>query len=291
MKIAKRILLFLIVNFFVIMMISIVLRLFHIQPYLNAYGLDYPSLMVFCLIWGMGGAFISLALSRKMAKWMMRIHLIHKDSSNSDERQLSDMIERLSRDAGLRHVPEVGIFQSAQPNAFATGPTQARSLVAVSTGLLTRMNKDQLEGVLAHEISHIANGDMVTMTLLQGIVNAFVMFLARALAYTISSRGRGRGSSFYMLTFLFQAVFMILGSTVVAGFSRFREFRADKGGADLTSKEKMISALKALQGTMTKESEKSALNAFMISRPSNLGLLRLFATHPPLEERIKKLQA
>ncbi|CCB89677.1 protease HtpX [Simkania negevensis] len=301
MRFVKRIFLFLIINFLVVMTISTVLSVLGVKPYLNSYGLDIRSLMIFCVIWGMGGALISLALSRKMAKWLMRVQVIDPTRATGADLALTTTVERLARNAGLSASPEVGIFHSSEPNAFATGPSQKRALVAVSTGLLDKMSDSEIEAVLGHEITHISNGDMVTMTLIQGIVNAFVMFLARILAYALSALGRGdnrRGSfmSFYLLTFVFEILFMILGSMVVAFFSRRREFRADLGGAMLSSKDKMIGALERLK-SFSKEGRRNpeqnsqaAINAMMISRPSKLGLLRLFATHPPLDERIKHLR-
>lgn len=301
MRLAKRIFLFLLINFLVVMTLSIVLSVLGVKPYLTSYGLDIRSLMIFCLIWGMGGALISLALSRKMAKWLMRVQIIDPARATGAQLALTTTVARLARNAGLSAIPEVGIFNSLEPNAFATGPSQKRALVAVSTGLLERMSDSEIEAVLGHEITHISNGDMVTMTLIQGIVNAFVMFLARILAYALSALGRGdnrRGSfmSFYLLTFVFEFLFMILGSMVVAFFSRRREFRADLGGAMLSSKDKMIGALERLK-SFSKVSEKApqqnsqaAINAMMISRPNKLGLLRLFSTHPPLDERINHLR-
>jgi heat shock protein HtpX len=196
-------------------------------------------------------------------------------------------------------MPEVGIYNSPEVNAFATGPSRRRSLVAVSSGLLGRMSQDELEGVLGHEISHVANGDMVTMTLIQGVVNAFVMFLARVLAYVFSGLGnRDKSSSgsymmFNILVFVFQIVFMILGSLVVAAYSRFREFRADKGGASLAGREKMISALQALQKLQEirdQKAEKPAFQSMKISHQERNGLVALFATHPSLELRIQRLK-
>src|SRR5690606_37107750 len=176
---AKRIFLFLAVNALVVITISTLMRLFGVEPYLQANGLNLESLAVFCLLWGMGGAFISLGLSRIMAKWMMGVKVIDPNTTDSNAQELVQTVYRLARAAGLSKMPEVGIYQSPEVNAFATGPTKARSLVAVSTGLLQRMRQDEVEGVLAHEVAHIANGDMVTMTLVQGVINAFVMFLAR----------------------------------------------------------------------------------------------------------------
>jgi len=294
MKWAKRIFLFLAVNFLVVMTISIILRIFNVQPYLNAHGIDYQSLLIFCFIWGFVGAFISLSLSRKMAKWMLGVKVINPhDPAYS---HLLKLVDRLARNANLPDMPEVGIFQSNDLNAFATGPSKRRSLVAVSTALLNNLSENELEAVLGHEISHIANGDMVTMTLIQGIVNAFVLFLSRALAFALSSMGKGRSNnrsfmSYYAFTFIFEILFMILGSMVVALFSRMREYRADQGGAMLSSKEKMIAALETLGKTKQSGVKKnSSLNALMISTPSKLGLLRLFSTHPSLTERIERLK-
>ncbi len=300
MAIAKRVFLFLAINFLVIITLSLVLNIFHVQPFLQGYGLNIQSLLIFCLIWGMGGAFISLALSRQMAKWMMGVHVINPDTGDSDLRLLIATVHRLARDAHLPDMPEVGVFESSEPNAFATGPTKRRSLVAVSTGLLRRMSQKELEGVLAHEISHISNGDMVTMTLIQGIVNAFVMFLARVLAYVFSGLGRSRNQggsgsyfSYIMFVFLFEMVFMVLGSMIVCSFSRFREFRADRGGADLAGKEKMVAALESLQRMKEIHDphvDKPSFQALKISTRRRTGLMVLFATHPPLEDRIARLK-
>ncbi len=297
---AKRILLFLVLNFLVVLMISIVLNLFNVRPYIQAYGLDYRSLLLFCLIWGMGGAFISLSLSRIMAKWMMGVQLIDLHTKNPEERSVLEMVHRLARKAGLSKMPEVGIYRSNEVNAFATGPTKSRALVAVSTGLLNRMDEREREGVIGHEITHIANGDMVTMTLLQGVVNAFVMFLARVLAYAVSGLGRNRENSssgnvsmsYIMLVYLFEVIFMILGSIVVAAYSRYREYRADAGGARLAGKEAMISSLQSLRKLQEIKDprENPAMAAFKISHQGRKGLLSLFSSHPPLEDRIEKLQ-
>lgn len=298
MAFAKRIFLFLVLNFLVVIMISIVLNLLNIQPYLQSYGIDYKSLLIFCFIWGMGGAFISLALSRVMAKWMMGVQVVDLHTKDSDERQLLEMVHRLARKADLPAMPEVGIYRSNEVNAFATGPTRSRALVAVSTGLLSRMKENEMEGVIGHEITHVANGDMVTMTLLQGVVNAFVMFLARVLAFAFSGLGRNRqqggGStmSYILFVYLFEVIFMILGSIVVATYSRHREFRADAGGARLAGKDAMISSLQTLRvlQEIKDPRENPAMAAFKISHQGRKGLLRLFASHPPLEERIERLQ-
>lgn len=294
----KRITLFLLVNILVVTTISFILKLFGVRPYLTAYGVDDQSLAIFCLVWGMGGAFISLALSRKMAKWMMRIHLVDSDTRDSQERELLQTVQSLCIRAGLPTMPQVGIYESPEVNAFATGPTKARSLVAVSSGLLQKMNRAELEGVLGHEIAHIANGDMVTMTLLQGVVNAFVMFLARVIAFAIAHTGRGRDEehgvaygSYFLVQFVLEILFMILGSMVVAWFSRYREFRADAGGASFAGRKKMIDALNGLRRNYELIDPRSqpALKALKISTRSS-GFLRFFSTHPPLEERIARLE-
>ncbi len=293
MAIAKRIFLFLAVNILVVTMITLILNIFNVKPYLNAQGIDYNSLMIFCLIWGIGGAFISLALSKSMAKWMMGVKIINESSQH---RVLLDTVHSLCRAANMTHMPEVGIYQSNEPNAFATGATQKRSLIAVSSGLLQSMNQKELEGVLSHEISHITNGDMVTMALVQGVVNAFVMFLARALAFALSgankSKNSSSGGSYMLFVFLFQFVFMILGSTVVAWFSRKREFKADLGGAQLSGKETMIATLEALQRMQNIRDPSRAQASFetmKISSPRKMGWMRFFASHPPIEDRIRNL--
>ncbi len=294
---AKRIFLFLAINFLVVITISFILNLLGVRPYLTAYGLNYQSLAIFCLIWGMGGSLISLALSKHMAKWMMRVEVIDPQTSNAAEQNLIQIVQQLARSAKLPVMPEVGIYQSPEVNAFATGPTKKNSIVAVSSGLLQRMNREEIEGVLGHEITHIANGDMVTMTLLQGIVNAFVMFLSRVIAYVVSSALRGdrdRGPSygiFFLVTFVLEIAFMILGSIVIAVYSRRREFRADAGSAAIGGRQKMIQALRALQRTheIVDPHTKPALQTLQISSHPT-GIMRLFSTHPPLDVRIQRLE-
>lgn len=298
MAIAKRIILFILVNILVVTVISFLLSIFNVQPFLNSKGLDIPSLAIFCLIWGMGGAVISLLLSKVMAKWMMGIKIIDPNTRDPNQAAILHSVYEMSEKAGLPAHPEVGYYNSPEVNAFATGPSKRNSLVAVSTGLLQRMRKEEIDGVLGHEITHIANGDMVTMTLLQGVVNAFVMFLARIIAFAVSRamQGKREGESnasglFHIITFVLQTVFMILGSIVIASFSRYREFRADAGGARLAGPANMIAALQALKRTINKVdpiNEKPAFQALKIS--SNHGVMRLFASHPPLDERIEKLQ-
>jgi heat shock protein HtpX len=298
MAMMKRIILFFAVNALVLVTISLILNLLGVRPYLTQHGLDFNALLTFCLIWGMAGAFISLSLSRIMAKWMMGVKVIDPSQATGDERALVEAVHRLARNAGLPAMPEVGIYQSPEVNAFATGPTRARSLVAVSTGLLRRMDSQEVEAVLAHEVAHVSNGDMVTMTLLQGVVNAFVMFFARVLAYVVMRMGskredEGVGSPFLysMLVFVFEIMFMVLGSLVVAAFSRFREFRADAGGARLVGREKMIRALQALERVheiRDPQTDKPAFQALKISNGKSM--LRWFASHPPLADRIARLE-
>ena len=291
----RRILLFFALNALVVLMVSIILNVLNIRPYLSAYGMDYSSLLTFCLLWGMVGAFVSLAMSRQIAKWMLRVSVI--EPLNPRYKDLIESIRVLSKRAGIP-MPQVGVYPSSEVNAFATGPTKSRSLVAVSTGLLSKMGRRELEGILGHEITHIANGDMVTMTLLQGVINAFVMFLARILASLLSGFGRGRDSrggsamSYFLFTLLFESIFMSLGFIAVAAFSRYREFKADAGGARLAGKDEMISALQALQGMNGLDEDQKMVAALKISSKVRKGTFaRYFSTHPPLDERIKRLQA
>ncbi len=303
MQFLRRIVFFVLLNALIVLTISGLLHLFHIRPFLNAYGLDTSALLIFCLIWGFSGALISLALSRKMALWVLRVQLITPSDASAEHTSLLKTVYALAKQAGLKTMPQVGVYTSPELNAFATGPTKNRALVAVSSGLLHRLSNRELEGVLAHEISHIANGDMITMTLLQGVVNAFVMFLARILAFALTSLGnrsenkRSEGSylSFYLLTTLFEILFLLLGSMLICYYSRKREFRADNGGARLAGKDNMIAALEALQRTapaeQPAESQHAAFQALKISTPRKGGLRLLFATHPPLEERIARLKS
>lgn len=294
MAIFGRIFLFIVVNALVVMTLTFVLNLLGVRPYLTQYGLDLQSLAIFCAVWGMGGSFISLLMSRAIAKMSCGVQLIQPDTRDPSLSQIVRTVHDLCRRSGIDKMPEVGIYDSPDPNAFATGPSKSMALVAVSTGLLSRMNMAEIEGVLGHEITHIANGDMVTMTLLQGIMNAFVMFLARVIAFVVTrsdrDENRGPGFMYYIVEFVLQTVFMIFGSMVVAAFSRWREFRADAGGARLAGREKMIAALQELQRTyeLVGANPQPAVQSLQISsRPS--GLMKLWATHPPLEERIQRL--
>lgn len=290
----KRWFLFFGVNILIVAMVSIVLNLLGIGPYITAHGLNYTSLMIFCLLWGMGGSFISLYLSKWMAKSMMGVKI---QTATGSYGEIVRSVHAMARKAGLSKMPEVGIYQSPDVNAFATGPSKNNSLVAVSTGLLNTMGTEEIEGVLGHEVAHIANGDMVTMALVQGVINAFVMFFARIAAFAVSQflRGdddEGEGLGFFAhiaVVFLFEMIFGLLGSIVAATFSRYREFRADDGSARLVGKGKMVSALKALErnyGALHKA--EGGMASLQISSKSSWN--KLSSTHPPLEERIRALE-
>jgi heat shock protein HtpX len=294
---AKRVFLFTAVNILVVATITVILAIFRVDRYFPQGGL--AGLAIFSLLWGFVGAFISLAMSRLMAKWFMGVKVIPEDTRDGTLRELVDTVHRLARQAGLRRMPQVGLYDSADVNAFATGPTKSRALVAVSTGLLSQMRRQEVEGVLAHEVAHIANGDMVTMTLVQGVINAFVLFLSRVLAFVVSQALRrddrdGGGIIQFMLIILFQIVFGILGSMVVAAFSRWREFRADAGAARLAGRDSMIDALRALQRLYNPQAARSdsqhtqSFQSLKISGQPG-GFMALFATHPPLEKRIARL--
>lgn len=290
----KRIGVFLLVNLLVLTTILIVTTVLGVNSYLTASGIDYYSLFIFAAIIGFSGSFISLALSKWIAKQMMNVKVLDPSSSlGSRERQLLNMVDSLAKKAGLQKTPEVGIYPSAEVNAFATGPSRNNSLVAVSSGLLDRMNIDAVEGVLAHEVAHIANGDMVTMTLLQGVVNTFVVFLSRIVAYVVSGlvREEARGIVHFVSILVFQILLSILASIAVMAYSRHREFAADSGGAELVGKPKMIKALRSLKDTVQLvDNRQEALATFKISGEKKMGLRQLLATHPDLDERIKRLE-
>ncbi len=291
----KRFGLLILTNFLIMIALSLVLNLLGIKPYLSAQGIDYSALMAFCLVWGMGGAFISLAMSKMMAKMMMGVQII--EPQNMQYRNLISKVHQYAKSAGLSKMPEVGIYQSPEINAFATGPSRSNSLVAVSTGLLHSMTEDEVDGVLAHEVAHIANGDMVTMTLIQGVVNAFVMFLARVAAFAVQNMMRGDNNRqaghnpfvYFITVMVFQVIFGFLGMIVVSYFSRRREFRADEGGARYAGKKKMIAALQKLQSRYEQMSaDSSAVSTLKISSKGS-GLTALVSTHPPLDVRISAL--
>jgi len=293
----KRLLLFALTNLLIVLTLSVVFNVLDIGRYTRGFGLDYTGLFVFCLFWGMGGAFISLALSRIMAKFAMGVKVINPREPGIYG-DLVETVHALAQKARLPAMPEVGVYESTEINAFATGPSKSRALVAVSSGLLRSMTKEEIEGVLGHEIAHIANGDMVTMTLIQGVMNAFVMFLARVIAFALSQRNRNEdGPSFgsnWLVVMLLEMILTPLGFIVVAWFSRHREFRADAGGAEYAGRGKMVGALQALQNTFsrveTEDARGGKLATLKISgKPSRF--MALFSTHPPLPERIARLQA
>jgi heat shock protein HtpX len=294
MQFFKRFFWFFLVNILIIATITVVTSLLGVNRYMTAYGLNYQSLALFCLIWGFGGAFISLSLSRIIAKWSMGVKLIDPERASGSEKELLQTVYHFAQKAGISKMPEVGIYESPDLNAFATGPTRNRSLVAVSTGLLHRMNRNEVEGVLAHEVAHIANGDMVTMTLVQGIVNAFVMFVARIIGFAVAQgvKEESRPMVNMLVVIVCEILLGILGSLAVSWFSRLREYRADAGGAQLAGREKMIAALQSLQrafGPMEADSAPQSVAALRISNKRG-GLLAAFSTHPPLEERIARLR-
>ena len=290
-KIMKRIFLFVLTNIAVLAVISIVMRLFGFDGYMYERGLNYTALAVFSIVWGSVGSFISLAISKWMAKRSMKVQVIEK-ASNETEMWLIDTVRRQAESAGIG-MPEVGIFESPSPNAFATGMSRNNALVAVSTGLLDNMQRNEVEAVLGHEVSHVANGDMITMALLQGILNAFVIFFSRIIGYAMSAAMRsdnrgGYGIGQFIGTMIAQIILGFLAAMIINKFSRYREFHADKGGARLSSTQNMIGALKALQRSSGEKLE-GEFAAFGISAGSSK-LRSLFATHPPLEERIEALE-
>jgi heat shock protein HtpX len=295
----KRIALFVAVNIAIMMTISLILNLIGFQGYHTQSGnLDYSSLMVFCLVWGMVGAFISLLMSKWMAKRMFGLQVLDSQSGSMAEQRLVAHVHRMARSAGLSKNPEVAIYDSPELNAFATGPSRNNSLVAVSTGLLRGMSEDEVEGVLAHEVSHIANGDMVTMTLIQGVINAFVMFFAKIAAWTVANAMRGddeEGAPSMWLVFaiemVFYMIFGLIGGMITAWFSRYREYRADAGGAQLAGREKMIAALKRLKNHVSEvvDNRGEAIAALKISNKRK-SFMDFLATHPPLESRIQYLE-
>ena len=289
---AKRVVLFLVTNLLVVLTLSIVLSVLGVGRYISPDGgLNVGALATFCLIWGMGGAFISLQMSRWMAKRATGMQLVSGQNGQRELDWLYQTVARLTQQANLP-MPEVGVYDSPEVNAFATGPSKNRSLVAVSSGLLRSMRPQEVEGVLAHEVAHIANGDMVTMTLIQGVMNAFVMFFARLVAFWVrqSSDSRNAGMISWVVMIVLEIGLGILGSMVTAWFSRQREFRADAGGASLAGRESMLAALRRLSSTRELiDPSHQALATMKISgAPKNY--MALFSTHPPLEQRIAALE-
>ncbi len=287
-----RILLFLATNIAIMIVISIVFSVLGLSGTLDAQGVDLnlSALLVMSAVIGMTGSFISLAMSKWSAKRAMGVQVIEQPQDQT-ERWLIEVVTRQAQRLGI-DMPEVGIFNTPEPNAFATGMTKNSSLVAISTGLLQSMNADEIEAVIGHEMTHVANGDMVTMALMQGVLNTFVYFFATVIGHIVDrvvfKTERGVGPAYYIVQIVAQIVLGILASMVVMWFSRYREFKADAGGANLAGRQKMISALRALQRTQEAPPLSGSLAAFGISGGG--GMMRLFMSHPPLEERITALQ-
>lgn len=291
----KRIVLFLATNLAIIVVLGITLRLLGVERILDeqGVGLDYQSLLIFAAVFGFGGSLISLAISKWTAKRLTGAQIIEQPR-NAAEQWLVETVRDQARRAGIG-MPEVAIYPSDDINAFATGARRNNSLVAVSTGLLNQLNRDEAEAVLGHEVSHVANGDMITLALIQGVVNTFVIFLSRVIGHIVDrvvfKVERGHGPAFWITAIVAEIILGILASIIVMWFSRQREFRADAGGALLAGRQKMIGALQALQRTVERPHLPDQLAAFGISGKIGQGFSRLFMSHPPLAERIAALQA
>jgi len=285
-----RILLFLGTNMAILLLVSIIIQVFGVDQWLyNSTGLNYGSLLLFCAVFGMGGSMVSLLMSKTMAKRSMGVRIISQPQ-NSTEQWLFDTVQQQAQEVGIT-MPEVGIFPSEAANAFATGASKNKALVAVSEGLLYSFDKEAVKAVMGHEMAHVANGDMVTMSLLQGVLNTFVLFFARIVGHiidrTVFKNERGNGIGSFLISMVAQVVFGFLASIIVCWFSRYREFRADEGGAALAGRDNMILALQSLQRDDQPVQMTEQLAAFGI-RSANLKAL--FATHPPLEKRIAHLK-
>ena len=287
----KRIFLFLATNMAIVLVLSVTMRLLGVEPYLNANGLNLTSLLIFAAVMGFGGSFISLAISKWSAKKAMGVQVIEVPA-NTTEYWLFETVRKYSTAAGIK-MPEVGIFDTPEVNAFATGMSKNSSLVAVSSGLLMQMSKSEAEAVIGHEIAHIANGDMVTLALIQGVVNTFVMLLSRVIGHLVDrivfKTERGQGPAFFVTMIVAELVLGILASIIVMYFSRQREFRADKGGANFAGRQNMIAALERLNALHPAPLPEK-LAAFGISGGDGGGIKRLFMTHPSLKERIEALR-
>ena len=290
----KRVALFLATNIAILVVLSITLRLLGVERILDetGTGLDYNALLIFAAVFGFGGAFVSLALSKWMAKRMTGAQVIEQPRSAA-EQWLFDTVRRQARQAGIA-MPEVAVYDSPDINAFATGMNKNKALVAVSTGLLRSMSQEEAEAVLGHEVSHVANGDMVTLALIQGVVNTFVIFMARVIGQLVDRvvfrNEEGHGPAFWITTIVAEIVLAILASMIVMWFSRYREFRADAGGARLAGREKMIAALERLKaGHESRLPDQMA--AFGIKGRVTRGFAKLFMSHPPIDERIAALKA
>ena len=279
----KRVVLFIATNLAILFVLGIVLSI--LMPLLGLNSASNSGLLFMCAVFGMGGSFISLLMSKMIAKRSVGARVIENPSTN-EETWLVNTVRRQAELAGIG-MPEVAIYDSPEINAFATGANKNNALVAVSTGLIRSMNRDEAEAVLGHEVSHVANGDMVTLTLIQGVLNTFVYFFARIVANMVN-RGSNSAFTYFMTVMAFQAIFGILASIIVMGFSRYREYRADSGGADLAGRQKMIAALERLKSNQTDSQLDGQLTAFGIS--GKRAWSELFMSHPPLEKRIAALQ-
>ena len=288
----KRIFYFLVTNLAIVLVLSITMRLLGVEPFLNANGLNLNSLLIFAAVMGFGGAFISLAISKWSAKQMSGAVTIETPKT-PDEIWLMNIVKKQSQAVDIQ-MPEVAIFNSPVVNAFATGMSRNSSLVAVSSGLLEMMTKDEAEAVIGHEISHIANGDMVTLTLIQGVVNTFVLFFSRVIGYTVDKvvfkTRQGTGPAFFITMIISELLLGVLASIVVMWFSRQREYRADFGGGQLAGKQKMIPALQRLKTQYETSALPKSIAALGISGEQGIGLKELFSTHPSLDDRIARLQ-
>jgi heat shock protein HtpX len=288
----KRIFLFLATNLAVMLVLSVAVRVLGLDQYLHAQGGNLGGLLAFAAVFGFGGAFISLAMSKWIAKRSMGVRIIEQPT-NATEQWLVATVRAHAEQAGIR-MPEVGIFDSPQPNAFATGARRNAALVAVSTGLLRHMRQNEVDAVLGHEIAHVANGDMVTLTLIQGVVNTFVIFLARIIGNLVDravfNNREGRGPAYFVSVIVAELVLGVLASAIVMWFSRYREFRADAGGARLAGRQNMIAALERLQQAAD-EPLPAQMRAFGIKGGKAAGLARLFTSHPPLQDRIAALRS
>ena len=288
----KRIFYFLVTNLAIVLVLSVTMRLLGLEPFLNANGLNLNSLLIFAAVMGFGGAFISLAISKWSAKKMSGAVTI-ENPKTLDEIWLVNIVKKQSETVGIQ-MPEVAIFNSPVVNAFATGMSRNSSLVAVSSGLLEMMTKDEAEAVIGHEISHIANGDMVTLTLIQGVVNTFVLFFSRVIGYTVDKvvfkTRQGTGPAFFITMIISELLLGVLASIVVMWFSRQREYRADIGGGQLAGNQKMIAALQRLKSQYESSALPKSIAALGISGEQGRGLKELFSTHPSLDDRIARLQ-
>ena len=288
----KRIFYFLATNLGIVLVLSVTMRLLGVETFLNANGLNLNSLLIFAAVMGFGGAFISLAISKWSAKQMSGAVTI-ENPKTPDEIWLMNIVKNQSQVVGIQ-MPEVAIFNSPVVNAFATGMSRNSSLVAVSSGLLEMMTKDEAEAVIGHEISHIANGDMVTLTLIQGVVNTFVLFFSRVIGYTVDKvifkTRQGTGPAFFITMIISELLLGVLASIVVMWFSRQREYRADIGGGQLAGNQKMIAALQRLKSQYESSALPKSIAALGISGEQGMGLKELFSTHPSLDDRIARLK-